>query len=1064
MSRPSETRSRVITCRGARATEEILFEELEAAIAGSEGSAHPIRIVVPSKSLRQHLLCRMAQRRGAVVGVIVQTAYAAAREIVERCGAPAPVGDGFFELVVRRLAATERPLASNLENLEDGFGTVVGAVRDLLDAGFRVGHEDAVLERLEDLERPLSGRRLQRARAIVRVAARSWEAMAAAGGWRSAHAFATAESLVRDLGVTALPASAILVHGFADLTGLVADFLEAVTRALPTVVLIDRPSRPGDGGRDEPGLRFLERLEARFSAFVRVEADSEQAPPRVLLTAAADVEAEARWVAERVRALLDEGKAAEEIGIVARNFDGLSYPLRRHLRRLAVPWSGVGESVAGGGCRRDVLRLIEVLHAGPATPVDLWIEGREEPASGHGLLLGLAELGLVRVQDVASLDRAGSEVTGVRIHLDLLSEGDDAEPPSRWVPAAVIRAAAREAATLCRIFDEWPRIADPATHAGWTQSLLDGLGWRPDWESSQGVASRTAMLAAELAPSHLLEKQEWIRLAVDRLRGFGDDPIGGAGGGVQLLNVTEARARTFGHLFVVGFNRGRFPRTASDDPLLPDIIRTRLAMDVLPEMPVRARSADEERYLFAQIVSSAPRVEISWHLAAKGSAASRSPFAADLLPGNAPDPLAPPVWTTARADLGPRPAWEHAVLTAERGDRRDFGRMLAAALADGGSQTMAERADEIAKSRADVLEQIDPERSSSAASPWFGFVGPDAPDDRGPTVTHLEAVAQCPWASFVIRRLGVAPRPDPQLGLPDPRGLLVGQVVHRVLERVVVNAVGETAGLAAEKVGERPAVPALWPSEPEFEVLLAQVAHEVATASGLGTRGMSTLLAARSRPYLEVARRVEWGADGRLEGVVAAEVEGRAPVDAADRPVRFRADRADRGADGIRLTDYKTGKPASNAQGAGTRRKHLLAEVGRGRTLQAAAYAVGAGVGASGRYLWLRPEIGDAPEEAREAVVAAADLEFAAAFAEAVTTVELALGGGVAFPRVEEVGSDKLPDHCTHCAVAEACRRDDSGFRRRLVEWMTIGGGSTESPEGVARRLWHLGAPPERSS
>ena len=59
----------------------------------------------------------------------------------------------------------------------------------------------------------------------------------------------------------------------------------------------------------------------------------------------------------------------------------------------------MGESVAGGGCRRDVLRLIEVLHAGPATPVDLWIERRGEPASGHGLLLGLGELGLVRVQD-----------------------------------------------------------------------------------------------------------------------------------------------------------------------------------------------------------------------------------------------------------------------------------------------------------------------------------------------------------------------------------------------------------------------------------------------------------------------------------------------------------------------------------------------------------------------------------------------------------------------------------------------------------------------------------------
>jgi RecB family exonuclease len=246
--------------------------------------------------------------------------------------------------------------------------------------------------------------------------------------------------------------------------------------------------------------------------------------------------------------------------------------------------------------------------------------------------------------------------------------------------------------------------------------------------------------------------------------------------------------------------------------------------------------------------------------------------------------------------------------------------------------------------------------------------------------------------------------------------------------------------------------------------LLAEVAQEVATASGLGTRGMATLLAARSRPYLEVARHVEWGPGDRLEGVVATEIEGRVGAAGAPLPVRFRADRADRGADGLRLTDYKTGKPASTARRPDTRRRHLLAEVRKGRALQAAAYAAAGGTGACGQYVWLRPEIGDVPEEARRAVVPAADPEFAGAFAEAVATVELALAAGVVFPRVEEVGSDKLPDHCAYCAVKEACRRDDSGFRRRLVEWMTGTAGSKEGVEAVARRLWHLGAPAEGSS
>jgi hypothetical protein len=41
--------------------------------------------------------------------------------------------------------------------------------------------------------------------------------------------------------------------------------------------------------------------------------------------------------------------------------------------------------------------------------------------------------------------------------------------------------------------------------------------------------------------------------------------------------------------------------------------------------------------------------------------------------------------------------------------------------------------------------------------------------------------------------------------------------------------------------------------------------------------------------------------------------------------------------------------------------------------------------------------------------------------------------------------------------VAEACRRDDSGFRRRLVEWMGAAARSDDRDEKAARELWWLG-------
>ncbi len=1060
MHRPEETRSRVITCRGALATERRLFEEVDAILGGSQDLGHPLRIIVPSKSLRQHVLCQIVKRRGAAAGVVVQTAYSAARETLDKVGALPPVGDSFFELVVRRLSGRESSLVSSLENLDDGYGTVVGVVRDLLDAGYQPGHEDAVLDRLEDLERPVAGKRLERARAIVRIAARSYEAMSAAGSWRSAHSFELAESLIFETGAGVLPSSAVLIHGFADVTGLVADFLESLVRTYPTAILIDRPDRPGISERSEPGLRFLERLETRFSDLDQQEDPGTTPEGVVLLTEGGDVESEARWVAERARALTEEGVAAEEIGVVARRFDGLAFPLRRHLGRLGVPFSGVGEVVAGGGIRRDVLRLIEVLRAGRATPVDLWVECRG-PAEGRTeLLLALQQIGAVRIEDVASLRLEGLNPRGIRIHLALRSSDGTNQPSGRWVPPEVVREARREAATLSRVFAEWPDIAEPQSHADRTLEILRALSWASDRESWKATMSHVRALVEELSALPALERHEWIRLLAERLSGVGDESIGGVGGGVQVLNVIEARARTFEYLFLVGFNRGVFPRSSGDDSLLPDVIRFRLALDVLPEMPVRARSADEERYLFAQLLSAAPHVEVSWHLAAQGSVMSRSPFVADLLPGDAPDPIAPPVWSSARADLGLRPPWEHAVLAAANGPRTGFAPTLEVAL--GASDVSMSASDEatIARSRSEVLEEADPERSREGVNPWFGFVGTAEPsDEHGPPVTKIEDMAECPWASFVTRRLGVAPMPDPQLGLPDPRGRLVGEVVHRVLENIVRDELGDAPEGNLEEAGARPAKSVAWPADKRLNSILEGASHEVAVEAGLGPLGMAALLAARSRPYLEVARSVEWGDEGRLDSVLATEVKGQVNLPEIGRPLRFRADRVDRDGISLCLVDYKTGRPASLAKKEPTRRKHLLREVAKGRKLQAAAYAAASEDGsARGRYLWLRPDIADAPEEARTATIAGDQADFSAALAEAVDIVGAARDAGAMFPRVEEVGSDQIPDHCKYCAVAEVCRRDDSSFRRRLVAWMANSDPGEKSAEKAARDLWHLGA------
>ena len=106
MNQPTEIRSCVITCSGARAAERRLLEEVDRLSPSmAEYLALPVRIVVPSRSLRHHLIRAIARRRGGVAGIHVQTLFGLAMEILARADVPAPRGDAGFDVLVGRLAA-----------------------------------------------------------------------------------------------------------------------------------------------------------------------------------------------------------------------------------------------------------------------------------------------------------------------------------------------------------------------------------------------------------------------------------------------------------------------------------------------------------------------------------------------------------------------------------------------------------------------------------------------------------------------------------------------------------------------------------------------------------------------------------------------------------------------------------------------------------------------------------------------------------------------------------------------------------------------------------------------
>ena len=212
-----------------------------------------------------------------------------------------------------------------------------------------------------------------------------------------------------------------------------------------------------------------------------------------------------------------------------------------------------------------------------------------------------------------------------------------------------------------------------------------GLGWRagsPELEELRAVRGEIREESAAAA-SFELDREEFLLLLGNRLRHAGCDSLGGAGAGVQVLGVMEARARSFDQLFVLGMNRGVFPRAITEDALLPDALRTRLRA-VLPDLPVKAEGHDEERFLFAQLLASSSAVTLCCAVTDDdGKPRSPSPLLEQLQMAEGVirrRELPAPHGAAALAGRVPRPAHEQALLAGLHGTRSQFGELLPLAI------------------------------------------------------------------------------------------------------------------------------------------------------------------------------------------------------------------------------------------------------------------------------------------------------------------------------------------------------------------------------------------------
>ena len=1121
---PSRSSGRILVARGARAAENLLLERIDALMEEVRSNpallAKPVRIVVPSRSLRLHLAAALVRRRGrSVAGVTVQTLFGLASEILERTGEPVPRGGLLLDVFAQRAARAEPSLRRGLEDLADGFSTVTGTVRDLLDAGLEPVHAEAAEEVLAS-DGPLAASRaeLERARALVRCAARVEAAMDDLGLGRASTLLRRAAEIVEIRGERSLPSRAVLVHGFADATGVATDLIQALLRRCGAWLVLDHPPKPedpdGTGAERAFTARFAERLE--LSGGVQSEArDVPVSTSSLEAFEAIGADAETREVARRVRALLDSGARPEGIGVVARNLDPYRFALRRHFGRLGIPFSGVGEPGALDPSGRRAQALLELLREGEGVPSDRWLdavvslpEGRHAPALPQGrgggwvdLRLAFASLGAGRLRDATELRleevlKEGSFALPIRQGLQTANEdldgtedgeegtrSNEAHARRRKIPGALIRAAVKAAKRTQDRLASWPAEATAKDHLGRLRSLLTSdLGWNLSMDGTEeATAVREALeeLEREVPPRFRLERDELRLLLEDLLESAGISRIGGQGGGVQALSVTEARARTFDHLFLLGLNRDVFPRGIREDPLLSDDLR-RILQRVLPDVPIKRSGFDEERYLFAQLLSASPAITLSWQTADDdGKPLPPSPLVERLrerLSLEKTIEKAPPLWSLPPAGplLGPRTAVEHAVMAGLYAPRSWWGRVLPLAI----QETRADLAPDLgskplAASRLAVLEEMDPDlrtpegrASRNRLGPYFGFIGRYGGEEKEPRlrelyVTQLENLAACPWQLFLVRLLRIEPTPDPLGALPDVDPVLLGNAVHSTLDRLSRPPGREKMRGSVRHLDP---VPVSWPDERDVQRVLREESRRLLEEEGVFLPGLANALADQAYPLLNTARDMDWAA-GAVP-VLATEFEGE--LDVGDAPgslrrVMFKADRVDRAAGGLVVwTDYKTGKPISSARRAETRRHHFLERVRRGTHLQAVAYLLGSDGQSMGRYLFLKPGL---DEDQRELSVTHTDQDFVEAFAVASEAVLAAWEAGSFFPRLVELDGRKEPGRCSYCSVAEACLRHDSGSRQRLFEWtgQAESGRLPEDQEALLK-VWRLGENPMESN
>jgi hypothetical protein len=1046
---------RILTAAGARAVEALLLTSVDEdqALLTRDPSllGEPLRIVVPSRTLQEHVAARICAHRGGAAGIVVQTHFQLARELWERNPKrSSTTHDSLFSLLVRREADSHPILGEMLRGLVQGTRAVVSSVDDLLHAECSLELSDALFDSLEEMKGTDSFRR---ARAILELTLGTSARFREIGLLTRDDLITQVASILReDAGSFA---RGILIHGFADATGVVTDFLEALLRHPNALTLLDRPRDPARADRPDLGIEFSRPFGLRLGESAKLP-EAEADPPQVSAFCAPGARAEAREVARRLRALLggENPPVPESVAIVARSLDRHFLDLTESLDEYGVPWRAPQATGSVDPARRRLMSLVELLRRGVSLPVDRWLELNEHKEDAWRFRLAAATLGLGRLGQLAALSDEEIASHAPRLELPIRhgfelrrdEEGNESGAfPRESLSELGLRTLRNGARDLTRHLLARPKQQGLPQHAASLRSFVrETLGWTLESESADALERLETLLRGFDTPL-TISHQEFLDLLEDELENVQGSKDAGNRGGVQILDVTKARGFTFAHLYLVGLNRAAFPASVREDALLPDRVRVKLR-GVLPDLKSKRERGREERFLFAQLFSSAPSVTLSWWTTDDdGRPTPPSPFVQRLRLEEREDAFSSPsLFELETTAFRPRPLQEHLLEAALRDDDERFATLLAPTLeASQSGDLMPSNPESWSRAAWAVLRERDRWPQGSAdLGPWMEGPGLSAaswpPLQRAESyVTRLEALAECPWAHFLQRILRLEPIPDPLATLPllDPRR--VGSVVHGTLQRIVQRVVPPPVDGRLATVADEAGIEVPWPEPQELTRLCEEAALGVLRVEGLALPGLARALATRAHEYLEVCHQELF--EPAPPRVVGSELNGEAELDLPDGSkmlLSFRADLAQRRQKELRLIDFKTSAPFIDVKRDEARRRHLLAALRSGTRLQGISYALGVertqgGVG-QGSYLHLRP---DAKTSSRWIDFRGDDFELVDALRRVVAVLQYARTRGTFFPRLSEPSKREEPRRCEYCEVSLACVRGDSQSHRRQFEY-----------------------------